>query len=98
MEKDLENNGKMRGKDIENLVDEHIPDVYGPPSWYRNDGNMLTENMCDMRIPKVYGPDPSFKPHAIGNDEDGIANSEGISACKLKTFFSRLFGEFSKKS
>ena len=47
MEKDLEDNGKMRGKDIENLVDEHIPDVYGPPSWYRNDGNMLTENMCD---------------------------------------------------
>ena len=41
MEKDLEDNGKMRGKDIENLVDEHIPDVYGPPSWYRNDGNML---------------------------------------------------------
>ena len=33
MEKDLEDNGKMRGKDIENLVDEHIPAVYGPPSW-----------------------------------------------------------------
>ena len=67
MEKDLEDNGKMRGKDIENLVDKHISCVYGPPSWYRN-------------------------------DEEGIANSEGISACKLKTSFSRLFGKFSKKS
>ena len=29
MEKDLEDNGKMRGKDIENLVNKPISSVYG---------------------------------------------------------------------
>lgn len=120
MEIRSEDKSKMRCKDMENMVDEHIPDVYGPPSWYRSDGNMPLEDKCDnvipnvygpippkektvinteftdKPIPKVYGPDSSFKPQTTGNDEDGIGDSQGILVCKLKIFFSRLFGKFSK--
>lgn len=59
MEKDFENKKRIRFKDIEDLVDEHIPCVYGPPA---STSSKDRPSVCiDAPIGKVYGPMPPKK-------------------------------------
>ena len=48
MKQDSEKNAGKRPFNPKDMVEEHIPNVYGPPEWYDRNGN-LDDNHSSVR-------------------------------------------------